>query len=607
MNKLAIIAVFAGGMAFADSPWPFITIRHTDVSSAAEKFEELVAVNARHPGSADEFWLCFRGGPTVKKTVERLSLHKRFLEPMKRAGLVVGSQQGVTLGHGRIDVAKGLFPDDAWQVERHGTRLQRLCPRSPFVLDYEADLVEAAVRTLDLESVWLDDDLRLGNGDGSEGCFCDRCIAAFNAEYGLSLTREELVRRLDAKTPKEELREKWRLFKNKTLAEFAAAARRGADRVKPSVRLAYQSVDAFWLTAGENYIPLMEALAGGKGRQSAIRVGSGNYFESMPGNYTKSLSVAREAERCHRSPAVAQVSYEQETYTREVLHKSAEAAMIESAMALAAGADALTEYWWVPGRDEPTSYYEEFMATIAEWRPFLEKLASVSKRTSLGGIARFRGSDCLKAAANNLRSPTDALFGSIGIPVTVAEAQQDLWYVDAVTMAEWGPGDAETIGRSGALVDAAVWDGFLAQGGAPVAKAVSEGRIVKFDFKLAGLHDRVTLPTHAERVSLLDAIDRVRRAPVRIERSHPFHVYPRVAADGRVAAVTLVNASIGKCFPTEIKVRGAAAGTARWYRPGAAPVELEARKTGDETAVTIPVLPGSQVGSLVFEFSRSAP
>ena len=598
MAGLALMTETACGKEPND--WPLITVRHSHVANMPEKFEQIIAANARHPGSADEYWLCFNAGRDIAATIGRLAEHSRFRSALDQAGIVIGSQQGVTLGHSDIATDQGLFPDDAWQVDRTGRRIARLCPRSPSVLDYEADLVAAAIKAMDLKSVWLDDDLRLGLKK-NEGCFCNRCLAAFNDEFGLALTRKELVSRLDAPTAKEELRAKWRLFKNKSLAVYAAAARRGADRVNPSVRLAYQSVDALNLESGESYLPLMTALAGGNGRQSAIRVGSGNYFEDMAKCYEKMFSVAREAERCHRSPVVAQVSYEQETYTREVLHKSAEAVMIESAMALAAGADALTEYWWVANRDEPTFYFEEFAALTAEWRPYFEKLSTISKRTSLGGIARYRGANHLMARSNSLRWQTDLDMGSIGIPMTVFDAQQGLYYVCEKTLDELGGDDIATLADLGAVVDARIWDRFLKLGGETLAAAASSGRLVKFDLAIAGLRHGSTLPTHAERVALLDAIDRVKPLPVRIERSHRLHVFPRVTPEGRVAAVSIVNASLGKCPPTDVKVRRPAAGKALWHRPNEQPSELTQTRAGDEVTIRMPALAGSQIGTLVFE------
>lgn len=598
MRMLTVLACLLSGAAFAEGrPWPFITIRQADVLAAGEKFREIISVNARHPGSADEFWLCFRAGEPVRETALRLSSYERYIPEMRRAGIAVGSQQGVTLGHGDMDPAEAFYPEDAFQLDRTGRRMARRCPRSPFLLEYEADLVEAAVRTMHLESVWLDDDLRMTGG--AEGCFCERCIRAFNSEYGLELTREELVRRLDSAVLKEPLREKWRLFKNKTLAVFAAAARRGADRVDPRVRFGYQSVDANYVDAGENYLPLMQALAGERGGKSAIRVGSGNYFESISGCFTKTLSVAREAERCRRSPIVAQISYEQENYTREVLHKSAEAVLIESAMALAAGADALTEYWWSPVRDEPVSYYEEFAETIVEWRPYLEALAAVSRRTSLGGLARYRGADFLKLKEGILRCPEEGNIASVGIPVTVFDARQGLYFVTQKTLDESSSVDVEVLAQTGALVDSSVWDAFNERVKDGLGERQPTGKFVKADLSLMGRRNR-TLPTHDERIALLDAIDAVRLAPVRIDRIHPLYVYPRISPDGRVEAVTLVNASIGRCPKTVVRIRRPISNRALWLRPGAPPVEVEVAKRSDECTVLMPLLPGSSVGTIVF-------
>lgn len=606
MRKLTVaaLAVAVSATALAGDGWPFMTIRMTSGAlTKPDKLAELIAINAKHPGSVDEYWFAFGAGKPVEATAQKFAGHNRFAESLAAAGITFGSQQGVTLGHSENWVADADFPDDAFEVDSKGNRLRRFCPRSPRVLEYEEKLVEAIVKATKVRSIWLDDDLRMAVGSSSV-CFCEHCMKAFNEKYGLDLTREQLVARLTAKTPKEDLREKWRLFKNESLALYAAAARRGADRADPTVRLAYQSVDANYVDAGESYLPVLEALAGGNGRQSGIRVGSGNYIENMTENYLKSIGVAREAERCRRAPFVAQVSYEQETYTREVLHKSAEAALIESAMALSAGADALTEYWWDAGRDEPASYYEEFAKMIVEWRPYLEMLGEISKRTSLGGLTRYVGADHLKVLSPYLRGVEVYDLGSIGIPLTVCEARQGLYYLTGRSVTELGAGDAEKIAAAGAVVDAVVWDDLLKFGGETLKAAADAGRLVKADLGVVRPHGlgKRTLPTHAERTAILDAIEKVGLLPVRIERMHRLFVYPRVTPEGRVAAVSIVNGSIGKCLPTEVKIRKPATNRVLWHRPGANPVELAVRPGAkDEIAVTIPELPGSQIGTLVFE------
>lgn len=596
----AMLSCAAARAVSEQTPWPFITIRHTSTAArAGEDFRAVIDANARHPGSADAYWLGFRGDRAVPDLVAWLARYRPFLADMARAKIVAGSQQGLTLGHShRFCAPKDVFPAAAWQVDRQGRPMMILCPRSPEVLAYEEAVIEHAVRTAGFRSVWLDDDLRMGGGK-EEGCFCDRCLAAFNAAYGHALTRAELVARLDAKTEKEPLRRDWRLFKNDSLALYCAAARRGADRADPSVRLGYQSLDSFYLLAGENYLPLLKELAGTNGLTSAIRVGSGNYFESMPGNYAKSFSVMRESERCRRADFVGQISYEQETHTREVLHKSAEAVLLESAMALAAGADALTEYWWSADRPEPVSYYEEFAAMLAAWRPYLETLADISRQTSIAGLARFRGADYLMRRSDYFLDGTSVALGAWGIPMAVDDSPHTVWYVTEQTLKEWGAGDAARVATKGALVDRAAWDALRARKEPEVAAAIAAGRLRPFDMASVKRRGR-TLPTHGERVAFLDAVEEIGTLPVRIDRAHPLYVFPRADAAGRVRAVSLFNGSIGRCLPTSVIVRRPAGMRVKWLRPEAEPVALDVRADGTDIHVTIPGLPACAVGTLVF-------
>lgn len=600
-----------------EETWPFITIR--DASSAAlapERFREFVAINARHPGSADEYWM---GGFRISFTPEQ---HRAFAakivpfrKEMERAGIAFGAQK-VTLGHGAghfkfgpDGTRPGFFaelPDSAFMCGMDGRRMANFCPRSKAAQDLEERNVECMAREANPVSIWLDDDMRMAGR--RRGCFCPDCIAAFNRRFGYALAREEIVRRLtDESRLQDPLRRDWRIFAGESLGEYAAAARRGADKVNPRLRLGVQTIHGTFIDAASDYSACLKALAGANGLKSGIRAGAGEYFESISGFHYKSMACLREAERCHGYPFVAQVSYEQENYPREVLHKSAEAILIESTMALAAGCDALTEYWWDAHRDEPLGYYEEFAEMLAAWRPYLEKVASFSSRTTMGGLARFRGANFDQLVKPDVLDPCDRAFAFLGVPVTLFESKAATWYVNAGSLDEFGPGDAEKLAASGAVVDASVWDRFLKAGGASVATAAEKGRFVKFDLNsmrkgAIKFSSGPSMPTHAERQSFLDAIDAVCRVPVRIDRAHPLCLYPRVNAAGRLAAVTIVNASIGKCLPTAVRLRRPAARKVAWWRPCERPLPLEVKSgDGDEITVTVPSLPGMQPGTLVLE------
>ena len=91
----------------------------------------------------------------------------------------------------------------------------------------------------------------------------------------------------------------------------------------------------------------------------------------------KSLSVAREAERCRDCGGlVGTVCYEEDNYPWRVLHKSPGAIMTEGALALASGCDSLSLYWYSHAAPEPIEEYDRFLRTLSKARPYFERLAA---------------------------------------------------------------------------------------------------------------------------------------------------------------------------------------------------------------------------------------
>ena len=592
---------------------PFVTMRMTGGPLfLPEKMDAVIAVNRRYPGSCDEYWFAHGAGATFAECRKTFEGYLRFVKPCQEAGIAVGTQQGVTLGHGSIHDHAGevrpaelhAFSDDAWQVDASGKRLEMFCPRSPEVLKYEEDYVELLCKTLNPVSLWLDDDLRMGGLYKADACYCERCLAAFNRTQPKALSRADLVKRLRTGGGKDPVRRAWTDFSAESIALYGAAARRGADKAKSDLLIGYQSVDSSLIKSGRDYLPLLRAMAGDRGLRSAIRVGSGCYDERLGEMTEKVLNVAREAERCRREgDLLAAVSYEQENYCREILHKSAEAAMTESSLALAAGCDALTEYRWDGDRDEPLADYAEFAALLSAWRPHLETQAEISRRTHLGGLARFVGSDYDLTMRYSVADPLDLTLAAMGVPVTVRESGTRIRYVDALTVEEWGEGDGERLFADGAvaLVDDAIWDRFAKLAGEAGAAALREGRVARFDFGTLR-PKKPYLPTSAEREALLEALDGLKgvRMPVRMDRTHRFYVYPRVDAAERTVAVTVFNGSVGKAPPSVMRVRHPAGARAVWKRPMQPDMMAYAEPgNGDELLVHLPELPGRQAGLLV--------
>ena len=568
MKKSFLISVVIGsaagalcGRASERPAWPLVTMRQMSATSfASEDLGTMIAVNAKHPGSCDEYWLAEGYPLDPTGAIRRATALGGYARPLGEAGIVPGFQQGVTLGHDFSRVPDGgiAFSESAYQVDVDGKRTAFLCPSSPEVLAHEERYAETYVRQGRLESFWLDDDLRLGFfKNRAVSCWCPRCLRLLNAKAGTDYTREEFVKRLDSSAANDPIRAVWGAFKAESLAGFAAAARRGAKRANPNVRLGYQAISSASIACGADYRPILEALSDGFRDTVGIRPGHGFYDDADSARELprKLLDVAREAERCRAYPGWrGSVVYEQENYPHFAMQKSAEAIVKEGAVALAAGCDALSQYWYSSAHPEPFEHYEDVARLTAAWRPYLKRLADLAPRTHLGGVARRIDPDLMTSRANTVsaqlanalprRNESDVRLALMGVPVTVAE--------------------------SGAT----------------------------------GFYDPAAVPGHhystAQRTALLDALDALPGGPVcvRVDKVHPLLVYPRVDARGRTVAVTFLNVSVGLATGVRVRLRRPAGPTLSWARPCRNDVGLAADRFGDELRFILPDLPAWSVATV---------
>lgn len=571
------LAATVAASAAGEQSWPFIVIRHTSaMNSEPAVFERLIESHRHYRGACDEFWFAAGGRNTPDCVAKDCAQFARYRPLCEEVGIALSYQQGLTLGHGESHDGKPKpgeqqFPDDVWQVDRNGKPIRFLCPRSPAVLAYERAYAKAVIATANPASYWLDDDLRLGVHK-PEGCFCDRCIAAFNAKTGGNWTRETLAAKLFSKAGREPVRKAWLDFNAESLAAYAAVVREAADELKSPCRLAYQSVWSDTVYTASSYRPLLEALSGKDRRSVGIRPGAGYYVEAEPrGMVKKCLSVAREAERCRGyGGIVASVCYEQETYPRHVLHKSPGAIMTECALALASGCDSLSLYWYAANQPEPLEEYDRFVRTLAGARPYFERLAASTRRTRLGGVARYLGSAALETSDFDLRDAKDFALACAGIPVTVAEARPDVWYLTEKSRAAMTGADEAALSKCG-VVD---------------------------------VSDVEKYPLASRRTKLLDDLDAATGGafPVRIDACRPLRILPRVLPDGRLDSVTILNLSIGDTDELKIRVRNPASENAFWQgvKQARSPLAVEHGLSDGERTVTIPNLAGWQIATVFF-------
>lgn len=437
---MMISSILAAALA-ATNGWPFAMLRSYGSYERNRVFtSRAFAAQERHPGLIEEIWFCDDGtDPFMDPDLmgaKVLASCGGARERCEKLGIRFSYQQGVTLGHSPDDRPHPGIPDDAWIVDASG-RIRRgmFCCTSDFVRDFAFREVKSIVSALRPDSYWPDDDLRLMKIDFEKPalCFCPRCLDLFGRRIGRKLGREELLRLLNGPGAEAKVRMAWCAFNAEMLDRYAKAYREAVDAVRPQTRLGIQAAVATYSTDGDFAWRVLDTFAGRDGR-SGIRVGSAYYTDlCCPSQLTgKMLSIAHFSARLARHPRVGQICYETENNPHMGAKKSPGGMMAECALALACGCDSISFYWGAGCNAEDPASYDFWFDTMAAWRPFHLAVRDAFRGTWQGGCAVFRDGGDAFATDGWYNRDDHGLpkFAFNAIPVTVAEAEPDVFIVD---------------------------------------------------------------------------------------------------------------------------------------------------------------------------------
>lgn len=445
-SSLALGTVVAG----TSSEWPFAILRSYGSAAGNPRFtERIFAAQERHPGLIDEIW--FAGGVSdifaspeefgTGAAKENLAARDRC----HKLGIAFSYQQGVTLNHAPDDRPHPGYPDDCWVVDRDG-KLRRglFCCTSPFTRDYTFRKASAILKALQPDAYWPDDDVRLFKEDWRKPCicFCDRCLDRFSKKVGRNFDRVSLLAALEGPDASAAIRRAWCDFNGEVLGEYAAAFRRAVDAESPKTRLGIQIALSGNTYDGDSWKRLIEVLAGPGGR-AGTRPGGLHYTDrSMRGVLWKLELVAREAARSGALASCGQICYEVENWPHIGANKNPHAMMAECSLALAAGCDSVALYWGADQNTQSDAAYDYWFETLARWKPFLLATRDAFRGTSLCGIAAYQGSEFFATRGWLNRVNDDAVrLWENGLPVTVAEAAPEVWYLDPRGVESLGEAD----------------------------------------------------------------------------------------------------------------------------------------------------------------------
>ena len=620
-------------------------------------FEELKKSRA----ICDELWFATGiGFPTLEEHRQKSAWMAEYAAELRKAGIIPSLQIQATIGHGDRTIADNSIAGLKWGtfVGCSGAVTRTCnCPAQPGFLEYMAEMSRIYAQWHP-GSVWIDDDLRLSGHSpafNTCGCYCDDCIAAFNAQEGTAYDRAGLVAACDADP---ELQQRWHKRAIGTLTKVAQVIVENFKKYSPETRFGLQH------GGGLERIEIIRAMADAAGTRVGSRPGGGASSDHIPYRIVdKAFLCARQQFNQWGYETVDQICPEIETYPRNFCCKTAQGIRFETMLYLALGADSMTYFMMDPVCETPQWYGENLLAPLAADAPCFRKLILSNAGTLPGGMG-LPHKDMPFSAVEQLGLPL------IGIPqagyspqascVMLTEEHIDKLSDDEIrqelkrnaildgnaalalverglgaelegivpqrltqTVFDYCTGDALCQDLEGAKhfpfsedrvhfvipdgCDVRVLTRYMNQardcslGEATVVLNRKDGsRIALVGY--AGFHTTYVSTSWVKLLNrIVDCISG-NKLPVLALDATQCLIVPRATADGSVRTVTVLNTTIGKHRPFRMALRNVPeACQVKWCVPSEDEVTLELTRNGNDVIVTVPEIMPWNAGFLAVE------
>jgi hypothetical protein len=368
--------------------YPLLTQRLWEVHKSPSELNALLEVLERQRDACDEVWFATEYGFPPLADVEKFALQMgQAAAQIRQLRIVASLQISNSFGHGEY-LRYLNFTGISWQgiVGPDGTTSPYCnCPRDPDFLAYLTATTKAYC-AWQPDSLWIDDDLRMQNhGRVAYGCFCERCLATFNAQNQTTFSREELATAIttanDIKT-----RVAWIDFGRASMAQAARVMADAALSVAPNCRLGLQHCAPSWAGyQGPDLTHVFDTLTAASGRPVGSRPGGGFYNDHSPrGMIDKGLFTSLQVERL---PAcVDDIRQEVENLPGSIGGKSIHGTMVEATTALAYGCTGLT-FTPLMFLHEDLSWHEQLLEETARWRHFWQTYLQNTGTAAPSGMA----------------------------------------------------------------------------------------------------------------------------------------------------------------------------------------------------------------------------
>ena len=292
--------------------------------------------NAFHGGAAVvTFNNVFSDDPRVND----FDTYRAFFKRLQAQGVEMQVNLSTTIGHADHHRQDEMpFPT---MVDADGTGCEvSACPRSDAFKRYLHNTV-SRYAVLKPKVFWIDDDFRLYfHAPVDHGCFCDDCVAKFNALHGFVFDRSTLHTAIarDATENGISIRAAWQAFNRSAILDLVTIIEQAVHAVDDGIIIGYMQVNPeLVIYECPHYKEFIE-LSKNRNGEVWFRHGSGFYTDRDPlGAAAKNVSIARLCAMTEAADATVVNLVEEVTspYTRR--EKSMRITLLEAAMNILAG------------------------------------------------------------------------------------------------------------------------------------------------------------------------------------------------------------------------------------------------------------------------------
>ena len=535
-NILHVFVAVLALSAAADEPILQLRLRMPDVRSDAA-WASTYGIIRENPGCCDEVWFSTGiGYPPLAVHAERAERMKRAAEDLRRIGVVPSLQVQATIGHSdRIGNLEDSSAKD-WMGWTSSTGLEDRVCSCPRDPKFLAYFREVSKLYAAFRpgSVWIDDDLRIDGHRPATDKSRHGCWCATCIAAFNAETGGNWTRETLDKACKDP--DLLKKWRAFSIRSLADVARVIAEEMhRHSPETTMALQFCHHEGAVDKVLAVARALHEATGLKVGMRPGGGAYYEIDPKSFViKSMTSCWFRRRIGDPDVVGTWCPEVESWPRAYGSRSAQAAIVESFAAFMYGMNA-TSLLLLDTRYEKDDLYSRFiLKPLAGAAPVLKGYAKANEGTVPVGFA-----------ADGLKPDRLYRWGLCGVPVL--------------------PG----VGRK-------------------------LGDLTKDDLAM-DIYTTGSADVQAKRDEL-DA--RAGGMPAVVESPFAGLVLPRVAADGSLRTVALMNTRIEAQGPVTLRLRGVPASVSQltWSELRKSPVTLPVTREGDVVRVTVPEIAAWNAG-----------